>query len=110
MCDSGHTHFEMKRTTTKARISLSLIVGISLLGLMSSSLTADASPIPRLSAQTETPFVVGTAITLPNQLYIDDPRAGYSLITPDQAQQVETTMWRLWETELVRSDTCASLS
>jgi hypothetical protein len=82
-----------------------------LVALASNNLTASATPSAQLHALTETPspahLIVGPAIKLPSQLFLDTPSAGYSLITPDQAQQVEKTMWRLWETELVRSDTRA---
>jgi hypothetical protein len=97
--------------TAKCRVSWALLTGVLLVVLLNGSLSASANTIPRRSALTKAPapehLIVGAAIKLPAVLYVDNPAGGYSLITPDQAQQVETTLWRLWETELVRNDTRA---
>jgi hypothetical protein len=69
--------------------------------------TASAAAIA--SGQLPAPghLIVGGSITLPAALYEANDLGSRALITPTQAQTVESTMWQLWETALVQSDTRA---
>jgi len=68
-----------------------------------------AAPAPAAAPERPSPghLIVGKAISLPPALFEANPPGSSSLITPAQTVDVAKTMWGLWETALVASDTRA---
>jgi hypothetical protein len=78
---------------------------LSLCAAAGTTASASASTSSQLPAPGH--LIVGASITLPPTLYEANDPGSPALITPTQAQAVESTMWQLWETALVQSDTRA---